>query len=369
MKLSTCLRVYFYVLSRFILGATAFSPFSSRSASSRVSENVQSAGGSLSSSAWTSPVTAGIPTCSRSRSRSTVLNAAPRDEELFHRSLLAARLLGGSAAATSAVGLGTSSEAGVKSKKTGGRRGGGGRKSRKEDDCTAYVGNLPYDATESQVRALFEEYGTVTRIYMPTDRDTGAFRGFAFVSLASRESLLKSVEALDQNSFFGRTIYANESLPKRNKKRQMSETKLYVGNISFDTTADDLKDFFGQYGTVHDVYIPLDRDTGSPRGFAFVKMGKDDSYTVLDGANGETLNGRTLSVSISLPRGQKSPKPEKSESFHRSAPCFCSFMSCTAFYNSSALSRSTLVPQRGKYQAICWKPTFLFGFRVCSFSL
>jgi len=77
------------------------------------------------------------------------------------------------------------------------------------------------DATESQVRALFEEYGTVTRIYMPTDRDTGAFRGFAFVSLASRESLLKSVEALDQNSFFGRTIYANESLPKRNKKRQM----------------------------------------------------------------------------------------------------------------------------------------------------
>lgn len=77
-----------------------------------------------------------------------------------------------------------------------------------------------------------------------------------------------------------------------------------------------MKDFFGQYGTVRDVYIPLDRDTGSPRGFAFVKMGKDDSDKVLDGANGETLDGRTLSVSISLPRGQKSPKQKKSESLH-----------------------------------------------------
>ena len=88
---------------------------------------------------------------------------------------------------------------------------------------------------------------------------------------------------------------------------------MYVGNVSFDTTKDELYDFFGKYGTVRDVYVPLDRETGSPRGFAFVKMEKTDSEKALNGANGEVLNGRMLSVSISLPRGQKSPKPRKSE--------------------------------------------------------
>ena len=76
------------------------------------------------------------------------------------------------------------------------------------------------DATESQVRALCEQYGTVTRIYMPTDRDTGGFRGYAFISMASRDERLKLSTALDQSSFLGRIIYSNDSLPKSNKKKK-----------------------------------------------------------------------------------------------------------------------------------------------------
>ena len=55
----------------------------------------------------------------------------------------------------------------------------------------------------------------------------------------------------------------------------MSNSKLYVGNLSFKTTEDELRAHFGQFGTVTDVYVAMDKMTGRPRGFAFVTMGTE----------------------------------------------------------------------------------------------
>jgi RNA recognition motif-containing protein len=52
--------------------------------------------------------------------------------------------------------------------------------------------------------------------------------------------------------------------------------RLYVGNLPYDVTADDLRQLFGKVGTVEDVHLPLDRQTGRPRGFAFVEMANDE---------------------------------------------------------------------------------------------
>ena len=77
--------------------------------------------------------------------------------------------------------------------------------------------------------------------------------------------------------------------------------KLYVGNISFNTTADDLREAFGQYGTVTSANVISDRETGRSRGFAFVEM-DDGGEAAIEGLNGQELQGRTLTVNEARPR-------------------------------------------------------------------
>ena len=76
---------------------------------------------------------------------------------------------------------------------------------------------------------------------------------------------------------------------------------LYVGNLSFDTSADDLREAFGQYGTVSSAQIIMDRETGRSRGFAFVEM-EDGADEAIQALNGTELQGRTLTVNEARPR-------------------------------------------------------------------
>lgn len=77
--------------------------------------------------------------------------------------------------------------------------------------------------------------------------------------------------------------------------------KLYVGNLSFNTTEDGLRAAFAQYGTVNSAQLVMDRDTGRPRGFAFVEMG-DGADQAIEALNGSILDGRTLTVNEAKPR-------------------------------------------------------------------
>ena len=80
--------------------------------------------------------------------------------------------------------------------------------------------------------------------------------------------------------------------------------KLYVGNISFDTTSDDLVQAFSQYGTVLGAQIVSDRETGRSRGFAFVEM-HDGADEAIAGLHGAQLGGRTLTVNEAKPREER----------------------------------------------------------------
>jgi RNA recognition motif-containing protein len=74
-------------------------------------------------------------------------------------------------------------------------------------------------------------------------------------------------------------------------------TRLYVGNLSFNTTELELREVFGQCGTVAETKMVMDRETGRPRGFAFVEMGSEqDAKQAIDQLNGRELGGRTLTV-------------------------------------------------------------------------
>ncbi|MEP2776795.1 MAG: RNA-binding protein [Luteolibacter sp.] len=79
--------------------------------------------------------------------------------------------------------------------------------------------------------------------------------------------------------------------------------KMYVGNLSFSTTKQGLESYFSQYGTVTDTHVPEDRETGRPRGFAFVTMDSQSAMEdAIKGANGKDLDGRNLKVNEAKPR-------------------------------------------------------------------
>ena len=79
--------------------------------------------------------------------------------------------------------------------------------------------------------------------------------------------------------------------------------KLYVGNLSFDTTQQDLEQIFGEIGTVESTNIIEDRDTGRSRGFAFVEMSsKEEGQNAIAQLNGKEIGGRSLTVNEAKPR-------------------------------------------------------------------
>ena len=79
--------------------------------------------------------------------------------------------------------------------------------------------------------------------------------------------------------------------------------KMYVGNLPFSTTDDELKELFGEFGDVTDVHIPEDRESGRPRGFAFVTMGtKDAMVSAIKDLDGAEFGGRNLRVNEAKPR-------------------------------------------------------------------
>lgn len=77
-----------------------------------------------------------------------------------------------------------------------------------------YVGNLSYSVTEDDLTKVFAEYGTVTRVQLPTDRETGRLRGFAFVEMESETAETAAIDALDGGEWMGRAMKVNKARPK-----------------------------------------------------------------------------------------------------------------------------------------------------------
>jgi RNA recognition motif-containing protein len=90
-------------------------------------------------------------------------------------------------------------------------------------------------------------------------------------------------------------------------------TKLYVGNLSFDTTENDLRDMLGAYGAVSEVNVIMDRATGRPRGFAFATMATPEAaQAAISGLGGKEIKGRTLTVNEARPREERSGGGDRS---------------------------------------------------------
>ena len=183
-----------------------------------------------------------------------------------------------------------------------------------------YVGNISYDTTAEDLIDLFSPYGKVVETYLPVDNETGTPRGFAFVTLSS-DDVETAIQDIDGIDFLGRSIVVNKPLPRGQKanrtkgefsapvpSRRSTEstnnmTKLYVGNLSFDTSVDDIRRLFQRFGELSDVYLPVDQGTGRKRGFAFVTLSAEKASMAIEETDGLEVDGRVLRVNAAQPKG------------------------------------------------------------------
>lgn len=82
-----------------------------------------------------------------------------------------------------------------------------------------YIGNLSFKVSEEDVNAIFSEYGTVKRVQLPTDRETGRLRGFGFVEMSSEDEETAAIEALDGAEWMGRDLRVNKARPREDRSR------------------------------------------------------------------------------------------------------------------------------------------------------
>ncbi|KAK7248198.1 hypothetical protein SO694_00081193 [Aureococcus anophagefferens] len=217
--------------------------------------------------------------------------------------------------------------------------GGGGGRRQAAEGCKLYVGNISFDMTQQDLNGLFGPYGKVTDAFLPTERETGRPRGFAFVTFSSPAEAQAAIADLDGKEIDGRALRVNVSDPgggggggysRRRRRRRRGRAaggggrrrgggdsfgggsggggrrqaaegcKLFVGNISYDMTQGDLDQIFGPYGQLTDTFLPTERETGRPRGFAFVTFSSPaEAQAAIAAVDGQDIDGRALRVNLS----------------------------------------------------------------------
>jgi RNA recognition motif len=173
-----------------------------------------------------------------------------------------------------------------------------------------YVGNIPFDCREASLRQAFEAAGIdLVGVSIPS-ASSDKNRGFAFVQVRDGKAAMEALDCRDL-AINGRRLVINEAhTPKDTRGRQRPEhteetpTRLYVGNLSLKGTKESVLELFADHGfRAVDVYIPLDRATNAPRGFAFVSMASPEDATGAIGAlNGSIVDGRSIIVRPARPR-------------------------------------------------------------------
>ena len=86
------------------------------------------------------------------------------------------------------------------------------------ESMSIFVGNLSYEVSEDDRREVFAEYGTVNKVKMPRDRETGEKRGFAFVEMGTEAEEQEAIESLEQAEWMGRTLKVNKARPREQRR-------------------------------------------------------------------------------------------------------------------------------------------------------
>lgn len=178
-----------------------------------------------------------------------------------------------------------------------------------------FVRNLSWSVTEDELYDLFGAVGPVVSAKIPTRREDGKPRGFAFVEMASPEAAQAAIRQLHSTILHNRDMVVD--FQDENKGggsasgAPAKNSKLFIRNISYDAREADLQALFEQVGSVISIRIPADRETGEQKPFGFVEMTSvEEAQQAIDTLNGTHFHGKTLAIDFQDPdRSKNRPRP------------------------------------------------------------
>lgn len=183
-----------------------------------------------------------------------------------------------------------------------------------EENRSIFVGSLSWNVDNDWLAQEFAECGEVESAHVQMDRNTGKSRGFGYIHFKTTDAVEKAI-ALNDKVIDGRPVHIDKSNPPDKKtsveKRAQAfgdtlsppSAVLFVGNLSFGVNEDMLWETFGEHGDVKSVRVPTDRDTGKPKGFAYVEFSEVGAATKAHEAlQGFELDGRSIRLDFSQPR-------------------------------------------------------------------
>ncbi|KAI5684220.1 hypothetical protein M9H77_05448 [Catharanthus roseus] len=175
----------------------------------------------------------------------------------------------------------------------------------RNQDATAYVGNLDPQVSEELLWELFVQAGPVVNVYVPKDRVTNSHQGYGFVEFRSEEDADYAIKVLNMIKLYGKPIRVNKA--SQDKKSVDVGANLFIGNLDPDVDEKLLYDTFSAFGViVTNPKIMRDPETGNSRGFGFISY---DSFEASDAAieamNGQYLCNRQITVSYAYKKDTK----------------------------------------------------------------
>ncbi|KAJ8916978.1 hypothetical protein NQ315_008378 [Exocentrus adspersus] len=163
----------------------------------------------------------------------------------------------------------------------------------RDDDRKLFVGGLSWETTDKELREHFGQYGEIESINVKTDPNTGRSRGFAFIVFNNAESIDKVVAA-------GEHVINNKKVdPKKAKARH---GKIFVGGLTTELTDDDIKNYFGQYGTIIEVEMPFDKTKNQRKGFCFITFESEQVVNELLKTPKQTIKDKEVDVKKATPK-------------------------------------------------------------------
>ncbi|KAI0024141.1 hypothetical protein F4780DRAFT_638057 [Xylariomycetidae sp. FL0641] len=160
-----------------------------------------------------------------------------------------------------------------------------------------FIGGLNWETTDQSLRDYFSQFGEVTECTVMRDGATGRSRGFGFLTFKDPKTV--NIVMVKEHFLDGKLIDPKRAIPR---DEQEKTSKIFVGGVSQDTTENEFKDYFAQFGRVVDATLMMDKDTGRPRGFGFVTFESEAGVDACLNTHLE-IHGKAIEVKKAQPRG------------------------------------------------------------------
>lgn len=156
-----------------------------------------------------------------------------------------------------------------------------------DDERKLFVGGLPQDAKDPEIREYFSKFGEVDTITLKTDQNTGRSRGFAFV-------VFKTVDGVNAAVAEANHMVKNKKVAV--KKAQAKQGKIYVGKLKPELTDDQIKEHFAQFGTIANIEQPFDKQKNERKNFCFITYEKEEVAKRLLKEGSVFIDGKELEI-------------------------------------------------------------------------